>query len=138
MKKHLYWILNSQKDIRGYSSKDYFYKCLEDNKQGNRVTLLAYYEGTIAGCCHLLFTSEYPNFKRDNIPEINDLNVFPEFRRMGIASKMFDEFERIALKRSRYIGLAVGIYKDYGSAQIMYNKRGNVMDGNGIFYKTLK
>ncbi|MEK4978169.1 GNAT family N-acetyltransferase [Bacillus sp. FSL K6-6540] len=121
-----------------YTSKDYFYKCLEENKQGNRVTLLAYYEGTLAGCCHLLFISGYPNFKRDNIPEINDLNVFSEFRRKGIASKMLDEFERIVSKRSRFIGLAVGLYKDYGNAQIMYNKRGYKMDGNGIFYKNVE
>ncbi|CAM3949523.1 GNAT family N-acetyltransferase [Cohnella lubricantis] len=118
-----------------YTSKDYFYKCLEENKQGFRVTLLAYYQGILAGCCHLLLASEYPNFNRDNIPEINDLNVFPEFRRKGIASKMLDEIERIASKRSRFIGLAVGLYKDYGNAQIMYNKRGYVMDGKGIFYK---
>ncbi|MGG3280100.1 GNAT family N-acetyltransferase [Paenibacillus solani] len=121
-----------------YTSKDYFYKCLEENIQGSRVTLLAYYEGTLAGCCHLLITSEYPNFKSDNIPEINDLNVFPEFWRKGIASKMFDEFERIASKRSRQIGLAVGLYKDYGNAQRMYNKRGYVMDGHGIFYKNIE
>lgn len=121
-----------------YTSKDYFYKCLEENDQGSRVTLLAYFEGTLAGCCHLLLASDYPNFKRDNIPEINDLNVFPEFRRKGIASKLFDEFEEIASKRSGQIGLAVGLYKDYGNAQRMYNKRGYVMDGHGISYKNIE
>lgn len=85
-----------------------------------------------------MFISGYPNFKRDNIPKINDLNVFSEFRRKGIASKMLDEFERIVSKRSRFIGLAVGLYKDYGHAQIMYNKRGYNMDGNGIFYKNVE
>ncbi|KOP69174.1 GCN5 family acetyltransferase [Bacillus sp. FJAT-18019] len=121
-----------------YTSNDYFYKCLEENTQGSRVTLMTYFEETLAGCCHLLFASDYPNFKRENIPEINDLNVFPEFRRKGLASKMLDEFERIASKRSRQIGLAVGLYKDYGNAQRMYNKRGYVMDGQGIFYKNIE
>lgn len=40
---------------------------------------------------------------------------------------MFDELERLASKKSRQIGLAVGLYRDYGNAQIMYNKRGYVM-----------
>ncbi|WP_025685680.1 GNAT family N-acetyltransferase [Paenibacillus maysiensis] len=121
-----------------YTSNDYFYKCLEENIEGKRVTLMAYYAGTLAGCCHLLFASDYPYFKKGNIPEINDLNAFPEFRRKGIASRMFDELERIASKRSRLIGLGVGLYKDYGNAQIMYNKRGYVMDGKGIVYRNIQ
>ena len=121
-----------------YTSNDYFNKCLEENIEGKRVTLMAYYVGMLAGCCHLLFSSDYPYFKDGNIPEINDLNTFPEFRRMGIASRMFDELESIASKRSRFIGVGVGLYKDYGNAQIMYNKRGYVMDGKGIVYKNIE
>ncbi|SDW37271.1 GNAT family N-acetyltransferase [Paenibacillus sp. PDC88] len=118
-----------------YTSNDYFSNCLEENLEGKRVTLLAYYGDTLAGCCHLLFESDYPYFKRENIPEINDLNVFQDFRRKGIASVLFDELERIASKKSKFIGLGVGLYKDYGNAQMMYNKRGYVMDGRGIVYK---
>ncbi|GAK40913.1 GNAT family N-acetyltransferase [Paenibacillus urinalis] len=121
-----------------YTSNDYFSICLEENLEGKRVTLLAYYEDTLAGCCHLLFGSEYPYFKRENIPEINDLNVFQEFRRKGIASVMFDELEGIASKKFKSIGLGVGLYKDYGNAQMMYNKRGYVMDGRGIVYKNME
>ncbi|MDT0122416.1 GNAT family N-acetyltransferase [Paenibacillus sp. RRE4] len=121
-----------------YTSNDYFDKCLEENIEGKRVTLMAYYGDTLAGCCHLIFTSDYPYFKTGNIPEINDLNVFPEFRRKGIASTMFDELERIASMRSRFIGLGVGLYKDYGNAQMMYNKRGYYMDGRGITYKNIE
>lgn len=121
-----------------YTSNDYFNKCLEENIEGKRVTLLAHYADELAGCCHLLFSSDYPYFKDGNIPEINDLNTFPEFRRMGIASRMFDELESIASKRSRFIGVGVGLYKDYGNAQIMYNKRGYVMDGKGIVYKNIE
>lgn len=119
-------------------SSDYFFRCLEDNIQEKRITLIAYYEGMLAGCCHLLFTSDYPHFIRENIPEINDLIIFPEFRRKGIASTFFDELERTASKNSKQIGLAVGLYKDYGNAQIMYNKRGYVMDGQGVFYKNVE
>ncbi|MEI0735553.1 GNAT family N-acetyltransferase [Paenibacillus sp. JTLBN-2024] len=68
----------------------------------------------LAGCCHLIYQSKYPYFQERRIPEINDLNVFPEFRRKGIASRMFDEFERIAAREHSRIGLGVGLYEDYG------------------------
>ena len=116
-------------------ASDYFFKCLEENTQEKRITIFAYYEGILAGCCHLIFTSDYPNFKQDNIPEINDLYVFPEFRRKGIASVLLDELEHLASKKSKQVGLAVGLYKDYGNAQKMYNKRGYMMDGHGVIYK---
>jgi len=112
-----------------------FLKCLEENLEGKRITLMAFYEGILAGCCHLLFTSNYPFFENKKIPEINDLNVFPNFRRKQVASKIFDELERIAAKNSKTIGLGVGLYKDYGSAQIMYTNRGYIMDGKGMTYK---
>lgn len=117
---------------------DYFFKCLEENTQKKRITLFAYYEGILAGCCHLLFTSDYPNFSKNTIPEINDLNVFPEFRRKGIASVLLDELEHLASKKSKQVGLAVGLYKDYGNAQKIYNTRGYVMDGHGVFYKNVE
>lgn len=119
-------------------ASDYFFKCLEENTQKKRITLFAYYEGILAGCCHLLFTSDYPNFSKNNIPEINDLNVFPEFRRKGIANVLLDELEHLASKKSKQVGLAVGLYKDYGNAQKMYNIRGYVMDGHGVFYKNVE
>ncbi|WP_246054229.1 GNAT family N-acetyltransferase [Paenibacillus anaericanus] len=99
---------------------------------------MAFYEDQLAGCCHLLYESKYPFFQSDNIPEINDLNVFPEFRRKGIASKLFDEIESIAATTSKYIGLGVGLYKDYGNAQMMYGNRGYVMDGKGMTYSNIQ
>lgn len=118
-----------------YSSRDYFMDCLEENRQGKRVTLLAFYGENLAGCCHLLLHSQYPYFRARKISEINDLNVFPEFRRRKIASKLFDELERIVSRNYPSIGLGVGLYKDYGNAQRMYGKRGYVMDGQGLTYK---
>ena len=90
------------------------------------------------GCCHLLFNSDYPFFRDNRIPEINNLNVFPEYRRKKIASTIFDELEAIVSTLSRYIGLGVGLYKDYGNAQRMYTSRGYVMDGNGMTYKNVQ
>ncbi|NMO98172.1 GNAT family N-acetyltransferase [Paenibacillus lemnae] len=117
-----------------YTSGDYFLTCLEENQQGRRVTLMCYYADTLAGCCHLLYDSSYPHFNQNNIPEINDLNVFPEFRRKGIASSILDELEQIASESSQIIGIGVGLYKDYGAAQVMYTSRGYVLDGKGMMY----
>lgn len=123
---------------RWYTSSDYYHKCLAENMEGTRISLMAFYEGKLAGCCHLLFDSQYPFFRDDNIPEINDLNVFPEYRRNKIASRLFDELESIASRTSNYIGLGVGLYEDYGNAQKMYVKRGYVMDGRGFAYKNIQ
>lgn len=121
-----------------YKRGDYYQRCLQENIAGSRITLMAYYADQLAGCCHLLLNSEYPYFRDNHIPEINDLNVFVEYRRKRIASKMFDELETIVSHTSRYIGIGVGLYKDYGNAQRMYNSRGYVMDGNGITYKNVQ
>jgi len=121
-----------------YRSGDYYYKCLEENQSNKRVTLLAYYKGELAGACHLLYYSPYSFFREQNIPEINDLNVFPEYRRNKIASRLFDELEQLASRTSEYIGLGVGLYKDYGNAQRMYTSRGYTMDGNGLIYNNIQ
>jgi len=121
-----------------YRQSNYFHECLQENHEGKRITLIATCDGVLAGCCHLLYESDYPYFREASIPEIHDLNVFPEFRRRGIASRLFDELEMAAAKTSKYIGLGVGLYSDYGHAQLMYGKRGYVMDGRGITYKNVR
>ncbi|MBH5316856.1 GNAT family N-acetyltransferase [Paenibacillus sp. GSMTC-2017] len=121
-----------------YQDRNYFHTCLEQISSGQRVTLIALVDGEIAGCCHLLYESKYPHFQDKNIPEINSLDVFPEYRRNKIASRFFDELELIAANTSEYIGLGVGLYKDYGNAQMMYSKRGYMLDGKGMFYNNVE
>ncbi|MEC0238514.1 GNAT family N-acetyltransferase [Paenibacillus dokdonensis] len=121
-----------------YRQGDYYDRCLKENQESTRMTLMAFYGDALAGCCHLLHCSKYPYFQEHNIPEINDLNVFPEFRRNHIASKIFDEFESIAAHTYTHIGLGVGLYEDYGNAQRMYTTRGYILDGQGMTYKNQK
>ncbi|WP_237391722.1 GNAT family N-acetyltransferase [Paenibacillus dendrobii] len=121
-----------------YRQGDYYERCLAENREGTRITLMAFCGDELAGCCHLLHRSKYPYFQEHNIPEINDLNVFPEFRRNHIASTIFDEFERIAAQSYACIGLGVGLYEDYGNAQRMYTSRGYVLDGQGMTYNNQK
>lgn len=47
-----------------YQRGGYYLKCLEENQTSKRVTLIAYYNDSLAGCCHLLYESKYPFFVR--------------------------------------------------------------------------
>lgn len=113
-----------------------FQKYLEEQSTGARIVWVVYNEDTFVGYVTLKLESEYSQFSLQCIPEINDLNVLPEFRRRGIASKLLELAENEALKRGyEQIGLGVGLYSDYGPAQRLYVKRGYVPDGHGITYK---
>ena len=95
---------------------------------------LAFVQDQFVGYITLKHHSIYESFAKDNIPEIMDLNVIPPYRNQGIASKLLDIAEDEAKKVSDIVGLGVGLYKDYGSAQRLYIKRGYIPDGNGITY----
>ncbi len=43
--------------------------------------------------------------------------------------------EDIALGYTFEIGIGVGLYKDYGSAQRLYCKKGYIPDGHGVQYQ---
>jgi GNAT superfamily N-acetyltransferase len=105
-------------------------------QEEDRKVWVAYNEiaSRVAGYITLKLKSKYQPFAVDNIPEIMDLNVLPPFRNQGIASKLLDIAEAEAAKVSDIVGLGVGLYKDYGSAQKLYIKRGYIPDGNGITY----
>ncbi|TYP71986.1 GNAT family N-acetyltransferase [Paenibacillus methanolicus] len=110
----------------------YIRECWEQNEAGDRITLLAFYQGAFAGSLHLLHRSHYPYFAQNGIPEINDFNVIPALRKHGIGTALMDEAEKIALGQHSIVGIGVGLYRDYGSAQRMYAKRGYVPDGRGV------
>ncbi|MFN7249880.1 MAG: GNAT family N-acetyltransferase [Anaerobacillus sp.] len=127
--------IESEFERRGLRrTKGYFEKCYLENISCKRVTILAYNSGKLAGCCHVIKDSVYPYFNQNNIPEINDLTVFPEYRNKGIAGSIIDELERIISNTHNTIGIGVGLYKDYGNAQRLYCKKGYIPDGNGIQY----
>lgn len=103
-----------------------------------------------AGYVTLKWQSQYQSFKAQNIPEIMDLNVLPDFRKMGIGSLLLDTAEKEAAMRSATIGIGVGLYagadvslrsdelrpdySGYGAAQRIYVKRGYIPDGKGVTY----
>ena len=121
-----------------YSKNEDYEKALAENEPASIISIMAFYEETLAGYCSLLYNSAYPYFYKNNIPEINNLGVFPPYRRKGIATALIAEMERIASVTSSVVGIGVGLYKDYGNAQRLYGKRGYVLDGNGITYQNVE
>ncbi|MGM1048101.1 MAG: GNAT family N-acetyltransferase [Bacillota bacterium] len=109
-----------------------YQRYIEEQKNGSRVSLIAEVEGVFAGYVNVLWDSYYPEFREKSIPEINDFNVLIKFRRQGIGSKLMDKAEEIIKERSEYAGIGVGLFSDYGNAQILYVTRGYVPDGKGI------
>ena len=108
---------------------------LAEQEKGERLVFVAYSDEDFAGYITVHWHSDYPPFAEKGIPDIQDLNVLPQFRRRGIATKLVDEAEKRIFERSRIVGIGVGMYADYGTAQRMYILRGYVPDGLGLFYK---
>jgi GNAT superfamily N-acetyltransferase len=117
---------------------DYLEMCIRENHEKKRVTLAAFIEDEFAGLVNLIFLSDYLYFKNNNIPEINDLLATPKYSHQGIGAKLIDEMEAYAKDTYKYIGLGVGLYKDYGAAHRLYSRKGYVPDGNGLMYNNLE
>ena len=105
---------------------------LREQEHGDRVVLVAFVEGVFAGYLNVVWQADYPPFRESGIPEIQDFNVLPQFRRKGIGSRLMDSAERLAAERSPVVGIGVGMTADYGAAQRLYVLRGYVPDGRGL------
>lgn len=105
-------------------------------KEGAQIVVVAEADGKAVGFCALLRASGYPPFQTSNVPEINNLLVAPPYRNRGIGRQLVVHLEGMArLEGHREIGLGVGLYGDYGSAQRLYAKLGYVPDGRGVTYR---
>jgi len=107
---------------------------LDEQERDVRPVLVAWVGDTFAGYVTVRWQCQYEPFRAEGIPEIQDLNVLPDFRRRGIASALMDEAEALIGTRSRIVGIGVGLYTDYGPAQAMYARRGYVPDARGAVY----
>lgn len=105
----------------------------QENGAGQRVTLVAEYEGHIVGYTNIIWSSEYESFRRQDIPEINDMNVVASLRSNGIGSQLVEAAEELVRQSGKpIIGIGVGVTPDYAIAQRLYPKLGYVADGTGI------
>jgi ribosomal protein S18 acetylase RimI-like enzyme len=105
---------------------------LEEQDAKERDVLVARRASVFAGYVTVRWRSDYPPFAERDIPEIQDFNVMPPFRRRHIGAALMDEAERRILARSPVIGIGVGLHHDYGAAQRLYVLRGYVPDARGI------
>lgn len=114
---------------------DYAPRCLRLQQQSERILYIAAWEGTDAGYGFVNFNPKYHMFQRLGIPEIQDLNVAADYRRMGIATALIRHFENTCLERNfSHVGLGVGLTREYGPAQRLYVKLGYIPDGSGLVY----
>lgn len=108
---------------------------LSEQTLGKRKVWLAFDNENFAGYVTLKWQSDYASFSEQNIPEIMDLNVLPPYRKKGIATRLLDLAEIHAMQRNERVGLGVGLYPDYGTAQKLYINRGYKPDGLGVTYR---
>ncbi|MEK5237082.1 GNAT family N-acetyltransferase [Paenibacillus sp. FSL L8-0470] len=116
---------------------EYIKSCWEENRSKERVTLLVFLESKLAGWGHVVLHPQYPYFREHGIPEIQNFDIIPPLRKLGIGSLLIEALEKEAFMQSDTIGIGFGLYADYGTAQRMYIKRGFVPDGRGIMYNDM-
>ena len=112
-----------------------YQRYLAEQTAGSRICLVATVDGQFAGYVTVNWVPTYPGFARLGIPEIQDLNVLPGFRRRGIATRLLDRAEAEVARRSNVVGIGVGLHPGYNDAQKLYGKRGYIPDGLGITYR---
>lgn len=109
---------------------DYFERCLLE-----RSVHIAEISGTAAGYAQLNRAPAYEGFSRQNIPEVQDLCVLPDFRRQGTGAALVTHCEALArAEGAEHMGISVGLDRGYGAAQRLYVRLGYVPDGAGMTY----
>lgn len=110
-----------------------------EQRDDERLIWIARSAGEIAGYVTLKWHSSYEPFAKASIPEIIDLNVLPNFQKIGIGSKLLEIAENEAATRSNRVGIGVGLYGGpdggYGAAQTLYVKRKYIPDARGLTYQ---
>ncbi|WP_246553609.1 GNAT family N-acetyltransferase [Paenibacillus tritici] len=116
---------------------EYIEHCWRENVENKRLTLLAFHDNEFAGWGHIVYTSHYPYFAENHIPEIQNLDVISTLRKRGIGNVLIEALEAEVFARFDTIGIGFGLYASYGTAQRLYAKRGYIPDGRGIMYDNL-
>jgi GNAT superfamily N-acetyltransferase len=120
------------RDLGWDKPRSQYGRYLSEQQEGIRTIFVAFSGRDFAGYLTINWRPSYPPFRADGIPEIQDFNVLPRFRRRRIGTRLMDEAERKVSERSSVVGIGVGITPDYGAAQRLYVLRGYVPDGMGL------
>ncbi|MCF0136546.1 MAG: GNAT family N-acetyltransferase [Lachnospiraceae bacterium] len=113
---------------------DKYLERLDHRNQGRCISLVAEYQGNVAGYINVYLTAAEGPFKNEGLPEIVDFGVLEKYRCRGIGTKLMDAAEKIAGEYADKVVLGVGLHAGYGRAQRMYVKRGYIPDGSGVWY----
>jgi GNAT superfamily N-acetyltransferase len=112
-----------------------YQRYVDEQAANTRAVFVASVRGDFAGYVTVSWTSGYVPFREAGIPEIQDLNVLPQFRRRGIAAALMDSAEALVATQTDIVGIGVGLYADYAAAHLMYLCRGYRPDGRGLAYR---
>jgi GNAT superfamily N-acetyltransferase len=119
-------------DLGWNKPRSQYERYLSEQQSATRTVFVAFVAEDFAGYVTVNWSPTYPPFRTGGIPEIQDFNVLPPFRRQGIGTRLMDEAERKVSVRSGVVGIGVGMSPDYGAAQRLYVLRGYVPDGRGL------
>lgn len=128
-------IITAEEIAQGWDANiDKYEMRLKDQSENRAISLVAEYQGHVAGYINVYLNSAWGAFAGKGFPEIVDFGVLEKYRCHGIGSRLMDAAEEIASKYSDTVYLGVGLHSGYGSAQRMYVKRGYIPDGTGVWY----
>jgi len=112
-----------------------YQRYLIEQEEKHRIVLIAFGNSVFAGYLNIVWKPDYPPLRTESIPEIQDFNVLPQYRRKGVGSRLMDKAEQIVSQYSSVIGIGVGMTPDYGAAQRLYVLRGYIPDGRGLTWE---
>jgi GNAT superfamily N-acetyltransferase len=118
-----------------HKSVHLFEQYLEEQQQSIRQCWVAHVDGRFAGYVTLHWNPLYSGIAGKGVPEIQDLNVLPMYRRQGIATRLIDRAEQSAAARATAVAVGVGLHPGYNAAQRLYAQRGYIPDGLGVTYE---
>ncbi len=110
----------------GPAKAGYFTRCLAERR-----VFLAESGGVVAGYVQFNAAPVYAGFRRFGIPEIQDLNVIPDFRGQGVGAALVAHCEGIARADGRTeIGISVGVHHGFGRGAAAV-RQGRLRAGRG-------
>jgi GNAT superfamily N-acetyltransferase len=120
----------------GWNRPAYQYEqYIAEQQQSIRQCWVALLDGKFAAYVTLHWNPLYSGIAGKGVPEIQDLNVLPQYRRQGIATRLLDRAEQSAASRAAFVAVGVGLHPGYNAAQRLYARRGYMPDGLGVTYE---
>jgi GNAT superfamily N-acetyltransferase len=116
-----------------WQKREQWERYFEENRRGERVTLVAIQDDRVVGYSNLMWQSDYEPFRAAGIPEIDNMHVLDEYQRQGIATAFITAAEAIAARAGKTtIGIGVTPTEQYAAAQRLYPHLGFIPDGRAL------